>query len=59
MNMSYRQNLEERIRELTLTINQNISLRNTLEKELHELKKLEYESMRNESQYPNQQLLKG
>jgi hypothetical protein len=57
--MSYRQNLEERIRELTLTINQNISLRNTLEKELHELKKLEYESMRNESQYPNQQLLKG
>ena len=59
MNMSYRQNLEERIRELTLTINQNISFRNTLEKELHELKKLEYEAMRNESQYPNQQLLKG
>ncbi len=59
MNMSYRQNLEERIRELTLTINQNISFRNTLEKELHELKKLEYEAMRNESQASNQQLLKG
>jgi len=57
--MSYRQHLEERIKELTLSINQNISLRNTLEKELHELKKLEYDAMRNESQYPNQQLLKG
>jgi len=57
--MSYRQHLEARIKELTLSINQNLSLRNTLEKELHELKKLEYDAMRIESQSSNQQLLKG
>tara|TARA_R110000868_G_scaffold134833_1_gene347068 strand:+ start:388 stop:561 length:174 start_codon:yes stop_codon:yes gene_type:complete len=57
--MSYRQGLEERIKELTLSINQNLSLRNTLEKELHEVKKLEYDAMRIESQSSNQQLLKG
>ena len=57
--MSYRQHLEERIKELTLSINQNLSLRNTLEKELHEVKKLEYDAMRIESQSSNQQLLKG
>jgi|TARA_R110000822_G_scaffold233602_1_gene364975 hypothetical protein len=57
--MSYKEHIEQRIRELTLNINQNISLRNTLEKELHELKKLEYDAMRNESQSSNQQLLKG
>ena len=57
--MSYRQHLEARIKELTLSINQNLSLRNTLEKELHELKKLEYDAMRIESQSSNQQFLKG
>lgn len=57
--MSYKEHIEQRIRELTLNINQNISLRNTLEKELHELKKLEYDAMRTESQSSNQQLLKG
>ena len=57
--MSYKEHIEQRIRELTLNINQNISLRNTLEKELHELKKLEYDAMRNESQSSNRQLLKG
>ena len=57
--MSYKEHIEQRIRELTININQNISLRNTLEKELHELKKLEYDAMRTESQSPNQQLLKG
>ena len=30
-----------------------------MEKELNELKKLEYEAMRNESQASNQQLLNG
>ena len=57
--MSYKEHIEQRIRELTLNINQNISLRNTLEKELDELKKLEYDAMRTESQLANQQLLKG
>ena len=57
--MSYRDHLEQKIRDLSLNINQNISLRNSLEKELNELKKLEYEAMRNESQASNQQLLKG
>jgi len=57
--MSYRDHLEQKIKELSLNINQNISLRNSLEKELNELKKLEYEAMRTESQASNQQLLKG